>query len=66
MAKSVREFLTEMGANKVETTPYKPTSNGSVERFHAYLAQPVEGLMATHDEVVEHDGSPSSPLLQDT
>jgi len=22
--------------------------------------------MATHDEVVEHDGSPSSPLLQDT
>src|SRR2546423_14061990 len=26
-----------MGAKKFETAPYKPTSNGSVERFHRYL-----------------------------
>lgn len=37
MAGVIREFLQDMGAKKFETTPYKPSSNGSVERFHAYL-----------------------------
>src|SRR5690242_12123618 len=37
MAKSVREFLEEMGT-KYETTPDKPSSNGSLERFHSYLS----------------------------
>jgi len=38
MAKSVKEFLEDMGTKKYETTPYKPSSNGSVERFHGYLS----------------------------
>ena len=38
MADVVREFLHDMGAKKLETTPYKPSTNGSVERFHDYLA----------------------------
>jgi len=33
------------------TTPYKPSSNGSVERFHAYLAQAIShAVSATHDD----------------
>ena len=38
MAKAVKDFLEEMGTKKYETTPYKPSSNGSVERFHQYLS----------------------------
>ena len=38
MAKAVKDFLEEMGTKKYETTPYKPSSNGSVERFHDYLS----------------------------
>ena len=41
MAKSVLDFLADLGAKKVHTTPYKPSTNGSVERFHAYLAQAI-------------------------
>ena len=41
MAGLVREFLQDMGAKKFETTPYKPSTNGSVERFHAYLASAI-------------------------
>ena len=37
MSKAVKEFLDLMGTKKYTTTPYKPTSNGSVERFHRYL-----------------------------
>jgi hypothetical protein len=30
-----------MGSKKLSTTPYKPSTNGSVERFHAFLAQSI-------------------------
>lgn len=38
MAAAVKEFLADMGAKKYETSAYHPQSNGSVERFHYYLA----------------------------
>ena len=37
MSAEVKEFLETLGARKYETTAYKPSSNGSVERFHRYL-----------------------------
>jgi transposase InsO family protein len=37
MSAAVKDFLNQMGAKKFETAPYKPSSNGSVERFHSYL-----------------------------
>ena len=39
MSQKVKEFLTKMGTRKTQTSPYKPSSNGSVEGFHAYLAK---------------------------
>jgi len=55
VAKAVKEFLTELGARKVETTPYKPQSNGSVERFHAYLAQAIShATNETHTDWDRH------------
>ena len=37
MANNVRHFLQSLGAKKFATAAYKPSSNGSVERFHAFL-----------------------------
>ena len=36
MSDEVKSFLENLGARKYETTPYKPSSNGSVERFTAF------------------------------
>ena len=41
LAQEVQRFLDLVGTNKMTTTPYKPSSNGSVERFNAYLAQAI-------------------------
>ena len=38
MSDEVKSFLESLGARKYETTPYKPSSNGSVERFHRFLS----------------------------
>jgi len=55
MSKEVQHFLDQMGANKVATTPYKPTSNGSVERFHAYLGQSISHVVKrTHEDWDKH------------
>ena len=37
----VKSFLESLGARKYETTPYKPSSNGSVERFHRFLTSAI-------------------------
>ena len=37
MSKEVKDFLGALGSKKYETSAYKPSSNGSVERFHRYL-----------------------------
>ena len=42
MSKAVADFLECMGTKKYSTTPYKPSSNGSVERFHKYLADALQ------------------------
>ena len=55
MAKSVLDFLADLGAKKVHTTPYKPSTNGSVERFHAYLAQAIShAANETHTDWDKH------------
>ena len=41
MSDEVKSFLESLGARKYETTPYKPSSNGSVERFHRFLMSAV-------------------------
>lgn len=44
---------------KVTTAAYKSPSNGSVERFHAYLAQSISNVVRhTHEDWDEHMGSP--------
>ena len=48
MADVVREFLQDMGAKKLETTLYKPSTNGSVERFHGYLASALAHRWTCH------------------
>jgi hypothetical protein len=50
MAKAVREFLEQMGTKKYETTPYKPSSNGSVERFHRYLSAAIHFAVKNNPE----------------
>ena len=37
MSDEVKSYLDAIGTKKFETTPYKPSSNGSVERFHRFL-----------------------------
>ena len=48
MSAEVRDFLHNLGAKKFETSSYKPSSNGSVERFHRYLnaaiSQAIDGM----------------------
>ena len=41
MSDEVKPFLENLGARKYETTPYKPSSNGSVERFHRFLTSAI-------------------------
>ena len=41
MSDEVKSFLENLGARKYETTPYKPSSNGSVERFHRFLTSAI-------------------------
>ena len=41
MSDEVKSFLESLGARKYETTPYKPSCNGSVERFHRFLMSAV-------------------------
>ena len=41
MSDEVKSFLESLGARKYETTPYKPSSNGSVERFHRFLTSAI-------------------------
>jgi hypothetical protein len=50
LAKPVKDFLEEMGTKKYETTPYKPSSNGSVERFHRYLSAALHHVTDKHPE----------------
>jgi transposase InsO family protein len=55
MSKEVSEFIDKLGAEKVATAAYKPSSNGSVERFHAYLAQSISHVVKhTHEDWDEH------------
>ena len=55
MSKDVTDFLDLLGAKKLATTPYKPSTNGSVERFHAYLAQSVSHVVKrTHEDWGKH------------
>jgi len=55
MSKDVTDFLDLLGAKKLATTPYKPSTNGSVERFHAYLAQSVSHVVKrTHEDWDKH------------
>jgi len=52
------DFLEMMGAIKVTTTAYKPSSNGSIEGFHAYLAKALTSLVEDqHDTWDQHLGS---------
>jgi hypothetical protein len=57
MSAAVKDFLDQLGAKKYETAPYKPSTNGSVERFHAYLASAmshyVENEQETWDEFLD-------------
>ena len=41
LSDEVKSFLENLGARKYETTPYKPSSNGSVERFHRFLTSAI-------------------------
>ena len=41
MSDEVKSFLENLGARKYETTPCKPSSNGSVERFHRFLTSAI-------------------------
>ena len=41
MSDEVKSFLENLGTRKYETTPYKPSSNGSVERFHRFLTSAI-------------------------
>ena len=41
MSDEVKSFLESLGARKYETTPYKPSFNGSEERFHRFLMSAV-------------------------
>ena len=50
MSKAVKEFLDLMGTKKYTTTPYKPTSNGSVERFHRYLNSAIYFALKTQSK----------------
>jgi len=55
MSQKVKEFLTKMGTRKTQTSPYKPSSNGSVESFHAYLAKALTACVnQQHDDWDEH------------
>jgi hypothetical protein len=55
MSKEVKQFLTKMGSRKTQTSPYKPSSNGSVEGFHSYLAKAISACVNDqHDDWDEH------------
>jgi len=58
LSKQMAEFLELMGAVKVTTTAYKPSSNGSIEGFHAYLAKALTALVENeHDTWDQYLGS---------
>lgn len=51
MSKEVNAFIDKLGAEKVATAAYKPSSNG----FHAYLAQSISHVVRqTHEDWDEH------------
>jgi hypothetical protein len=55
MAKKVHDFLSSMGSYYKHTSPYKPSSNGSVEGFHSYLAKALSAVISpNHDDWDEH------------
>jgi hypothetical protein len=54
-SKTFRDFCARLGAKKLFTTPYKPSSNGSVEGFHKYLAKALAALVKkSHTDWDEH------------
>lgn len=67
MSAEVKQFLDTLGAKKYETTAYKPSSNGSVERFHRYLgsaiAQCVDDMEGKGDKQNQWDEHIDAVLL---
>ena len=54
MSDEVKSFLESFGARKYETTPYKPSSNGSVERFHRFCIDDMDGKGTDQNQWDEH------------
>ena len=55
MAQKVHDFLAKVGCRKTQTTAYKPSSNGSVEGFHSYLAKALTAVVdVDHKDWDEH------------
>lgn len=55
LSKQMMDFIELMGAVKITTTAYKPSSNGSIEGFHSYLAKALTSLVKeNHDTWDQH------------
>ena len=55
LSETMRLFLARIGSRKLTTSAYKPSSNGSVENFHKYLAKSIATLInKNHTDWDEH------------
>ena len=55
LAEKMKAFLARVGSRKINTSSYKPSSNGSVENFHKYLAKSIAVLVnKTHTDWDQH------------
>ena len=55
LSETMRGFLARIGSRKLTTSAYKPSSNGSVENFHKYLAKSIATLInKNHTDWDEH------------